>query len=125
LKIGELKCIPNLQDHAFLLNQSYLAKHTDLRDNNSIYLVRKFGVINTIIYNECYMNNIDKYRYINVADIDEVVLPKKKESMSTLGSVQEYLTGIEYSKQEKKSLFFCFVQRKRTNRALFRPISSV
>jgi hypothetical protein len=105
LEIDELKCIPNLQDHPFLLNQSYLVKHTDLCDKSSIYVVRKFDVINTLIVNECYMNNLDKYRFIKVADADEMVIPKQIEKMSTLCSVQEYLVGIDYSRFEQEYPF--------------------
>jgi hypothetical protein len=105
LEIGELKCIPNLQDHALLLNQSYLAKHTDLRDKNYNYMVRKFDVINVLISNECYMNNIEKYRFINVGDNDEILLPKLIESMMTLDSVQSYIAGIEDATFEKHDPF--------------------
>jgi hypothetical protein len=51
------------------------------------------------------MNNIDKYRFINVGDNDEILLPKLIESMMTLDSVQAYIAGIEDAKFEKHDPF--------------------
>jgi hypothetical protein len=41
-------------------------------------------VINQLVLNECYLDNIEKYKYISVIDIDEAVIAKKMPEMFTL-----------------------------------------
>ncbi|XP_066959546.1 uncharacterized protein [Macrobrachium rosenbergii] len=41
----------------------------------------------TLPYNDCFMRNINRYKYINVVDIDEVILPKNSSSWKTLMDV--------------------------------------
>ncbi|XP_066959547.1 uncharacterized protein [Macrobrachium rosenbergii] len=41
----------------------------------------------TIPYNDCFMKNINRYKYISVVDTDEVILPKNSSSWKTLMDV--------------------------------------
>jgi hypothetical protein len=51
-----------------------------LIDRDKQYNVYKFEVVNQLIENECYLENIDKYRYVTIEDIDEPVIPVKLEN---------------------------------------------
>ncbi len=41
-------------------------------------------VLNGVVVNECFQSHLDKYRYIGVLDLDEVILPKKIDRIQTL-----------------------------------------
>jgi hypothetical protein len=100
LEIDQLKCIPNLQDHAYLLNQIYLQSHLDLNNGeNTGYEVNKYDIINILTYNECYLNNIDKYRYIEVSDTDEFVLPKRIQELNKFEKVIDFISRIDFQKE--------------------------
>jgi hypothetical protein len=99
LEMDELKCIPNLQNRASLLDQPYLKNYADLRVDNDDN-VPQFDVVNMLIENECYLNNIDKYRFIKVADTDELVFPRQIKGLSTLGSVRLYVSRIDYDQSD-------------------------
>ncbi len=61
-------------------NYTYLKKYTSLVNDSNAYVVLKFELINALILNECYLDNIDKYKYVTVVDIDETVIPTTRFS---------------------------------------------
>jgi hypothetical protein len=99
LEMDQLKCIPNLQDHDYIRDQTYLKSHLQLTNGkDTAYDVEKYDIINLLTYNECYMNFIDKYRYIAVADTDEFVLPKRIEKLNRFEDVMDFVNKIDYKK---------------------------
>ncbi|CAF0819621.1 unnamed protein product [Brachionus calyciflorus] len=83
LIIGSMKCLPNLLANPSL--PKYFKSYTEL-DNEFIL----FEIMCQLIVNECYLQNIDKYKYITVVDNDEVIIPQVLEKKELL-SIQEYL----------------------------------
>jgi hypothetical protein len=72
LQLDSFKCIPNLvmnrstthRDHLYLTSFDELARD-------------EVDLLNEIVLNECYMTNMDKYRFISVGDVDEAVMPRR------------------------------------------------
>ena len=58
------------------------------------YAVIKFELINVVIMNECYLNNVDKYKYVAVVDMDETVLPRLTKKHFTVNETTQYLIGL-------------------------------
>jgi hypothetical protein len=81
LEITNLKCIPNLLNYNNSKKMRYLNDFREIvSEKTGIFDVLKVEVINQLILNECYLNNIDKYKYITVIDNDETILPKTIEN---------------------------------------------
>ena len=82
VKINELRCFPNFNlvlDNSkpiyFTTLESYLNSKGS-ESESEFYL--KFDLINEILINECYLDNIDKYKYISVIDSDEAFLVSRE-----------------------------------------------
>jgi hypothetical protein len=107
LEIDKLTCIPNLLPYRYLANQMYLKSFRDLLllENGAYNISKyiKYDVINVLIYNECYMNNIDKYRHIALTDTDEIVLPKQIRNFSTFESVRDLISNIDFENIERQN----------------------
>ncbi|CAF0786832.1 unnamed protein product [Brachionus calyciflorus] len=69
LTITKVKCLPNLINE---LNFKYFNQFDFIGE--IMYI--KMDLINELLINECYMNNVDKYKYIAILDRDEVIFPK-------------------------------------------------
>ncbi|XP_064080897.1 uncharacterized protein LOC135197752 isoform X1 [Macrobrachium nipponense] len=41
----------------------------------------------TVPYNDCFLKNINRYKYISIIDVDEIILPKNSSSWKTLMDV--------------------------------------
>ncbi len=95
LEVGTLKCIPNLQRYSEDRNELYLPEYKSLTNGpDRVYDVDKLDRFNEIVLNECYMNNIDKYRYITIGDYDEAVLPKKLTNFKKLEYGVSFITKL-------------------------------
>lgn len=91
--LNKLMCLPNLQyDQDQFKNYRYLKHHSQMVYGPSNYAVHKYELINQLLMNECYMDNIEKYRYVTICDIDEVIIPKKTQVFS-LNQVQKFITS--------------------------------
>lgn len=72
-KISNLKCVPNTYtkpDAADTGPKFY----REFQINKKFYT--KLDLINGVLLNECYLENIDKYYLIKIVDTDEVIFPK-------------------------------------------------
>jgi hypothetical protein len=106
LDIDTLKCIPNLQLHPHLRNRSFLKSYTDLTDGKSNeFRFWKYEAFVHLSLNECYLSNIDKYRFIMVGDLDEIVLPKQIRDYETFESVKTMISSIDFTKNESQDPF--------------------
>lgn len=83
IKINKLNCF---------LNQSF-EDFINFENNKSL---EKFELINELLLNECYLNNIDKYDLIAVYDLDEVILPRKYQDFS-IKTFREFLVSKKFS----------------------------
>lgn len=111
IQLSDLKCIPNLQTS----NDKYFNSYTNLTFNKE-YFVYKFELINQLILNECYMNNMERYEHIAVIDIDEAILPKQKlsklvnleiEASCAAYNIGSYLTDLyKNGAKQNVSLYF-------------------
>jgi hypothetical protein len=93
-EIDTLKCVPNIITPS---RQAYLKRQLDVsrQDFKQFEINTAFEVV---FINECYMNNMDKYRYVTVADLDEFVLPRLVKQYDSLRSVQRFVSSIDYRK---------------------------
>jgi hypothetical protein len=106
LQVETIKCIPNLQPHAYLENVTYLKYPNDLTTGIVGQFYRdKYFAFEYLSVNECYNDNIDKYRHIAVYDADEFVLAKKIKNFTTFSSVRKLILGINYGKVGTQNLF--------------------
>lgn len=74
LKIRKLNCFPNLNK---LSNKSRKFLDTFEENTPKSVLYGKIDLINELLINECYLNNIDKYEYIGSYDSDELIITRK------------------------------------------------
>ena len=73
VEINQLQYLPNFMNK----NRSfYFRKFSEM---NKLY-APEYNLFKYLIYNECFMNNIDKYQYILVQDIDELLIPRASPS---------------------------------------------
>lgn len=80
IQLVQLKCIPN-----FLNSQKeYLEFYEELT-----YSI-KMDVISGVVINECYLENVDKYKYIAIMDNDETVIPSRISDINTFSKYVEY-----------------------------------
>lgn len=73
LEIRPMTCVPNLIDSKSLYLKSYVQtkRHYELMDTAAFLLMT-----------DCYMDNMDKYQYIQVIDQDELIIPYKSDHIS-------------------------------------------
>jgi len=85
--LNNLTCFPNLEIQPSNPNQTYffknlehflLAKGPEFK--NKLY--ERFDLINEIMINECYLNNIDAVKYITLVDTDELISSPNKPVVS-------------------------------------------
>ena len=108
VELGHLRCLPNLQKNKETESFRYLKRFSSLK-NGKNYAVLKFELILSVYTNECYLNNIDKYRYVAVIDNDELVLPRKTKNFFELNQVNDYIVNLNWvdksSKAKKNAIF--------------------
>jgi hypothetical protein len=108
LDLETLKCIPNLQAHDYLSNQTFLSSYLDLTTGaNRAYSVQKYDIITMLVENDCYTNNIDKYKYIEVSDTDEVIFPKLIRKYNTLTSVIDLVSNLTFAQNDPFASITC------------------
>ena len=115
VELGQLRCLPNLQKNKETENFKYLKHFSSLKSGMN-YAVLKFELILQVYTNECYLNNIDKYRYVAVIDNDELVLPRKTKNFFKLNEVNDYISNLSWldkSSQAKKNAVFSDIKCNR------------
>jgi hypothetical protein len=101
LLVDKLECIPNLQGSYTNTEEKYFRSYLSLvYPHNRQYLVYKYELINQLILNECYLENVDRYKFITVIDIDETILPVKSTEFFKLDEM------INYTNASQGNLFF-------------------
>jgi hypothetical protein len=102
LEVETMKCIPNLQPHAYLANVTFLKYNTEMTNGQVRQFDRiKFYAFEYLNVNECHNNNIDKYRHITIYDTDEFVLAKKLRQYNTFDSVKDFVSNIDKDRFSK------------------------
>lgn len=78
------KCLPNFLSEREGDNsrRKYLSHYTEMTVNRE-YVALMSDVFSGLSVNECYLDNIDKYRFINVDDYDDTIMPRKSETYPT------------------------------------------
>ena len=84
IEIHELKYIPNLIHNFSSIRKinengqssSYFRNYSELKDKVGNFSFKYSGVFQNLRINECYLDNVDKYEYIAVIDIDELFIPR-------------------------------------------------
>jgi hypothetical protein len=104
LELSTLKCIPNLQDFRHVANFTYLKKFSDLIYGIGEYAVLKFELINVLILNECYLDNIDKYKYVTVVDVDETIIPRAVSNFHTIDQSNDFVSALQ-GQPSRKDVF--------------------
>ena len=78
VKVLQIQCFPN-----FFNSNKFLRKISDLKFQNE----RDWGLrwlFEVLIFNECYLENIDKYKYISIIDQDELIIPRMLDNFHPL-----------------------------------------
>jgi hypothetical protein len=84
--LDRLECVPNLQNYKKDRPKKYLRSYKELTYRENGALDRgKIVVLDQIITNDCYMEFIDKYKYIATIDIDEIFISNWAANFFTLG----------------------------------------
>lgn len=112
LDISTLTCIPNLTQNSN--KPKYFKYFNELIDDKGDFDVYKVEVINQLIINECYLDNIDKYKYITVIDNDETIIPKLTKFID-LNEVMGFLNEIR-NKQDINILKIDLIDEIKCNR---------
>jgi hypothetical protein len=98
--IYQMQFLPNLIDKN-QLNDSYneyLTSFFDLKRKDSFYkpLTRVFD---NIIFQECYLDNVDKYKYITIIDNDEAIVPRVNPRLVRHRDNYNLLKRLDYNKK--------------------------
>lgn len=69
--IDQFDCLPNFYDNS----TKYFLSYSQFANLNNLQAYRVFDRVFIFFMNECYWNNIDKYKYVSVMDRDEIIFP--------------------------------------------------
>jgi hypothetical protein len=96
LIIKKLECIPNLQSNPNFIKHKYISDARSMMKfgRTDEFDVTKLDVVNQIMLNECYLDHVDKYKFIAVMDIDEVIFPKFTTKVFGLADHVAYFSSI-------------------------------
>jgi hypothetical protein len=98
--IYQMQYLPNLIDKIHLNDSynEYLTSFFDLKRKDSFYkpLTRVFD---NIIFQECYLDNVDKYKYITIIDNDETIVPRVNSKLIRQKDNYNLLKRIDYKKK--------------------------
>jgi hypothetical protein len=89
IEIHQLKYTPNLINIISSFSKknkngdsrSYFRNYSELKGKGGSFSYKYSGVFQNLRINECYLDNVDKYEYIAVIDIDELIVPRNKFSI--------------------------------------------
>ena len=71
VEVKQIQCFPD-----YIKNSNkYLRKLSDLKFNNEFSWSLRW-LFEVLLFNECYLDNIDKYKYIAMTDQDELIIPR-------------------------------------------------
>ncbi|RMZ96594.1 hypothetical protein BpHYR1_043922 [Brachionus plicatilis] len=92
VEVDQFDCLPNFYD----LNspQKYILTYKEFFQKNKYIAHHVFNSMWILFMNECYWNNIDKYRYISVMDRDEIVFPRAL-NLQRPDDVRNYVANLE------------------------------
>ena len=79
VEIIQYKCMPNFKDN----NQQFLKDFIGLNHRLADHFEH-------LIYLECYLHNMDKYKYITVTDLDEIIIPRYFKPNSNIQDINEH-----------------------------------
>jgi hypothetical protein len=91
IEFRTLECIPNMVTHL----SKYLPSYKMVTASDGKYSAAKFDVINELLLNECYLDNVHRFKFVSVQDINELILPSKTGVLD-LVSVQTLLLNNNY-----------------------------
>ena len=80
VELKESLCFPNFLQ----LEPKYFGSLNDLRKpgTSTAFLPYRW-LFEIVIFNECYLDNIDKFENIALLDQDELIMPRKFQSLET------------------------------------------
>jgi hypothetical protein len=79
VEIIQYKCMPNFKDKTTLfLREDFYELNYRLADH-----------FEHLIYLECYLHNMDKYKYITVTDLDEIIIPRYFKQNTNIQDISE------------------------------------
>jgi hypothetical protein len=67
----------------------------------------KTELINQMIINDCYLENMDKYKLIGSIDIDEILMPVKTPEFITLAERRDYVLNMKEEEKLALNNFKC------------------
>ncbi|RNA05336.1 hypothetical protein BpHYR1_028021, partial [Brachionus plicatilis] len=72
VELDQFNCLPNFYDNS----KKYFMSYSEFSKLNNGLAYHIFDSVFIFFMNECYWNNIDKYKYVSVMDRDEIVFPR-------------------------------------------------
>lgn len=100
VQVKQLTCIPNLMKRNKSSNLKYFTEFVKTE-----LLYTKLDMVSLLLLNECYLQNIDKFKYISAVDTDEIILPRVNISKSKQIPLIPYLDQI-LPKNYSSGLFY-------------------
>ena len=75
VEVIQFKCLPNFLD-ANNTGNSFITSFDEIKDVYKKDVLAYTDHFETIVFNECYLNNKNNYKYIAVSDQDEITMPR-------------------------------------------------
>jgi hypothetical protein len=91
IHIYQMNTIPDFIDPA---KHVYMNNMLDLKDGGN-YSKAYASVFDMVGMNECYLNNVDKYKYITVIDNDETLIPRSNRILLKQSDLYNFINSIE------------------------------
>jgi hypothetical protein len=92
IHIYQMNQIPNFIDPA--VDRIYMNNMLDLKDDGN-YSKPFASVFDMVGMNECYLNNVDKYKYITVIDNDEAIIPRSNKILSKQSDLYNFIISLK------------------------------
>ena len=97
----QLKTCPNVNMQQKLAKDEKNEYYTSFNQVSSELTVP----LEVLMYNECYMDNIDKFKRVSINGADELIIPRSIEKISTDKSVVNLIANLDLRKvKDKKTL---------------------
>lgn len=96
VELDQFNCLPNLYDNS----SKYFLSYSEFSKLNSGLAYHIFDSIFIFYMNECYWNNIHKYRYVSIMDRDEIIFPPSLR-LKKNSDITDYVLNLNDMSMEK------------------------
>jgi hypothetical protein len=97
--VYQMNFLPNYIYNSSALNDNshqYLTDFHDLKINGKRFFLFYTNIFDILMFNECYLDNVDKYDYVMVIDNDETVIPRSMDFSNAQKSF-EFIANLDFT----------------------------